>query len=125
MNIILAVIGFSILFKIGFDVPPPVVGQVYPNSPAQRAGVQVGDRVLEFDGRAQRDFTKIQLNVALVKAGESVPMVVQHPDGNRETLHITAERSPAELGGFLALGIMPSQELRGLEPDKKMLREME
>jgi len=125
MNIILAVIGFSILFKIGFDVPPPVVGQVYPNSPAQRAGVQVGDRVLEFDGRTQRDFTKIQLNVALVKAGESVPMVVQHPDGNRETLHITAERSPAELGGFLALGIMPSQELRGLEPDKKMLREME
>src|SRR3954447_20725081 len=32
MNIILAIIGFSILFKMGFDVPPPVVGQVYPNS---------------------------------------------------------------------------------------------
>src|SRR5207248_3113424 len=74
MNVILAIIGFSVLFRIGFDVPPPVVGVVHANSPAQRAGVEVGDRILSFDGKVQRDFTKIQLNVALVKEGESVPL---------------------------------------------------
>ena len=66
MNVILAAIGFFVLFLIGFDVPPPVVGAVLPNSPAQHAGVKVGDRIVEFDGKVQRDFTKIQLNVALV-----------------------------------------------------------
>src|SRR5438552_14346060 len=44
MNIVLAIIGFTVLFRIGFDVPPPVVGAVMPNSPAQKAGVEVGDR---------------------------------------------------------------------------------
>src|SRR4051794_40159481 len=34
MNVILAGIGFFALFLIGFDVPPPVVGSVMPNSPA-------------------------------------------------------------------------------------------
>src|SRR5438045_3333896 len=62
MNVILAGIGFFVLFLIGFDVPPPVVWAVIPNSPAQLADVHVGDRVLEFDGRVQRDFTKIQMN---------------------------------------------------------------
>src|SRR3954470_21125432 len=66
MNVILAGIGFFVLFLIGFDVPPPVVGAVQPNSPAQRAGIRVGDRIEKFDNRVQRDFTKIQLNVALV-----------------------------------------------------------
>ena len=35
MNVILAAIGFFVLFLIGFDVPPPVVGAVAPNSPAE------------------------------------------------------------------------------------------
>src|SRR5438093_6477037 len=65
MNVILAAIGFFVLFLIGFDVPPPVVGEVVPKSAAPRAGVRVGDRVESFDGKVQRDFTKLQLNVAL------------------------------------------------------------
>ena len=87
------------------DVPPPVVGQVFPNSPAQRAGIEVGDRVLTFDNKVQRDFTKIQLNVALVKEGESVPVEVQRPDGSKRRLEITASRADMDDSGFLALGI--------------------
>ena len=105
MNVILAAIGFFVLFLIGFDVPPPVVGQVLPNSPAQRAGIQVGDRILSFDNRVQRDFTKIQLNVALVKEGEAVPVQVQRPDGTTQTLSITAGHPDMDDSSFLALGV--------------------
>src|SRR5450432_725659 len=57
MNMILAVILFAILFQvIGFDVPPAVVGGVQAGSPAQQAGVAVGDRILYFDGAYQHDF---------------------------------------------------------------------
>src|SRR5437762_1570339 len=64
MNIILAVVFFTILFRIGFDVPPPVVGMVQPLSPAQLGGLRVGDTVISFDGRIQSDFTKIVMNTA-------------------------------------------------------------
>lgn len=51
MNIILAAIGFMVLFMTGFNAPAPVVGAVVPDSPAQYATnskgqpapLQVGD----------------------------------------------------------------------------------
>ena len=42
MNIILAIVFFTVLFRIGFDVPPALVGSVAPGSPAQQAGIQPG-----------------------------------------------------------------------------------
>src|SRR3954468_19250123 len=69
MNVILAAIGFMVLFMIGFHVPPATVGAVVPLSPAQQAtaerpednGLRVGDRILTVDGKPQRDdWTKVQ-----------------------------------------------------------------
>src|SRR5947207_9580064 len=61
MNILLAAMGFMILFLIGFRVQPAVVGSVQPLSPAQKAvdekgkvaPIEVGDRILMFDGKWQ------------------------------------------------------------------------
>jgi regulator of sigma E protease len=128
MNVILAAIGFFVLFLIGYDVAPPVVGSVLPNSPAQRAGIRVGDRILSFDGKVQRDFTKIQLNVALVHEGEAVPVVVHHagdPADKTETLTITADRQDLDTSGFLQLGIMGSPELQGPEPRKDVIKDID
>ncbi len=36
MNVILAAIGFIVLFSVGYKVPEPTVGQVVPGAPAQR-----------------------------------------------------------------------------------------
>src|SRR3954447_10692339 len=43
MNIILAAIGFMIVFMMGFRAPPAIVGNVLPGSPAAKAGLRVGD----------------------------------------------------------------------------------
>ena len=63
MNMILAIIGFTILFKIGFDVPPPVVGAVMPGSPAPVPGLRSAIESSASNSTPQRDFTKIHLNV--------------------------------------------------------------
>ncbi|MCC7352017.1 MAG: site-2 protease family protein [Phycisphaerales bacterium] len=114
MNIILAAIGFMVLFLMGFNAPPAVVGSIAAGSPAQRAGLQVGDRILYFNGAYQHDFTKISLNVALAQPGMPIPIYVEHADGRREHLTIEPEADSATRG-FLGLGVSPAMELRGIK----------
>jgi len=123
MNIILAAILFFVLFQMGFNVPPAVVGQMQPHSPAQRAGMQIGDEILYFNGKRQHDFTKISLNVALVDPHAEVPIVVRSPDGQERELKITAARQEVEPHGFLMLGINPPYMLAGADP--KVVRDLE
>jgi regulator of sigma E protease len=125
MNILLAVIGFTILFRMGFRVQPPVVGSIIPNSPAalavrasdgKAAPLQVGDRILMFDDKWQHDFTKITLNVALAGSGP-VPTYVRRVDGTEELLSVSPQRASKDSSGFLMIGVGPAAELRGF--DKK------
>jgi regulator of sigma E protease len=117
MNVILAIILFTVLFGVtGFDAPPPVIGMVAPGSPAQRAGIQVGDRLVYFGGAYQHDFNKIQMNVALAGEGTPVTAVVQRPDGSYHELTVTPRKSSTETTSFLQIGVAPSPEL--IAPDE-------
>lgn len=118
MNIILAIGLFTLLFGIGFKAPIPVVGSVRSNSPAQVAGVRVGDRIISINGREQQDFTKIGPNVALTGAGEPMDVVVERVDGTREHLQITPRYADGDPAGFLGIGIEPIPMMRGIEPGK-------
>ena len=117
MNIILAAIGFMAVFVIGFDAPPPVVGHVITGSPAQRAGLRVGDRILTIDGTRQYDFNRIVLSAALLKANAEVPVEIERPDPKDPggpTQKVTLRIKPAEMDGeikVLGLGIGQSQQL--------------
>ena len=121
MNVILAAIGFMALFLMGFKVPPAWVGNLTPNSPAQRAGLHVGDRILTFDGAPQHDFTKIMLNMALVHEGAPIHMTVERPDPStgkfqQVDLTVTPERSGGDK--FLAIGFSPPARLEGPPKDE-------
>ena len=55
MNIVLAVVVMAVVLAQGAEVPvyqdqPPVVGAVAPGSPAEQAGIQRGDLILEVAG---------------------------------------------------------------------------
>ncbi len=125
MNILLAAIGFMIVFLVGFNAPPAIVGSVVPGSPADHAvrkvgstfepaPLQVGDKILYFEGQYQHDFTKISLNVALSEAGVQVPLYVKRAGGKEEQLYVTPERETNDAKEFLMLGIGQAYELRGL-----------
>ena len=117
MNVILAAILFMVVFLIGFDVPPPVVGAMRTNAPALLAGVQVGDKVLTLDGQYQHDFTKLQLNSALLHADSDASLVVER-DGKQLQFKVRPQRDP--MTGFLSIGagVRPIYDLTGLDPKK-------
>jgi regulator of sigma E protease len=128
MNVILAAIGFMAIFLMGFAAPPAVVGAVLPDSPAQHtyryvngqkqdAPLQVGDRILYLNEKWQSDFTKIQLNVALMSEG-SVPVLVKRVDGTDDHLFISPDKPGGDFKDIAAIGIMPAYELRA--PDVEL-----
>lgn len=57
MNIVLTLAIFTVLFMVGMERPagledPPVIRFVSEDSPATRAGIQPGDRIVSIDGRS-------------------------------------------------------------------------
>jgi regulator of sigma E protease len=101
-NVISAVIVFMIVFLVGINLRPAVVGDVMPNSPAQRAGLKAGDEILEIAGESEDlDFGNIATAAALSGKNEKVQMRVRHLDGTEEDFALVAEQLPEEsLRGF-------------------------
>jgi len=109
-NVISAALIFMIVFLVGIRLPPPVVGNVLPQSPAARAGLQPGDEFVMIDGKTKDlDFTIILIAAALSNANERVPVTIRHPDGSTEHLSLTAESLPG--AQFRDFGIEPPQSL--------------
>ncbi len=140
MNILLAAIGFIILFTVGFNAPPPVVGTVNAFSPAQRAGLQPGDRVgtvnaftpaqqpglqpgdrlVSINGYSTHDWMGVILYTALVRRDQTVPVVVERPNSiggyDQLTLYVKPQR-PAGGNEFQAIGVTPSESMHPPDAD--------
>jgi regulator of sigma E protease len=133
MNVLLAAIGFMIVFLMGYESPPAEVGGVLAGSPATfamtedgvRAPLQVGDHILKLDGATQQDFGKLALTVALTHEGETIPMEVLRRDGTKENLRLTPTRAAGDSQGLLSLGIIPPATLSGPEVSDQPDAELE
>ncbi len=96
-NVISAVIIFMIVFLVGINLTPAVVGGVVPDSPAARAGLEAGDEIIEVAGKKDDlDFSNIAIAAALSGRDEKVPLRVRHKDGSEEDLALVAEELPGE-----------------------------
>jgi regulator of sigma E protease len=96
-NVISAAIIFMIVFLVGIELTPAVVGAVRPDSPAARAGLKPGDEVIEIAGeKDDLDFGNIAIAAALSGRDEKVVTRVRHPDGSEDDLVLVAERLPGE-----------------------------
>ncbi|MFN3921225.1 MAG: RIP metalloprotease RseP [Caldimicrobium sp.] len=61
-NFLFAFIAFWLVFAfVGKTYTPPKVGEVLPNSPAERAGIQKGDLILEINGKKIKSFEDLLL----------------------------------------------------------------
>jgi serine protease Do len=70
-----------------------LVGEVTPQSPAEKAGLKDGDVILEFNGRKVTDSRHLKLEVARVQPGNTVPVKVLR-DGSTKTLDVTMKQLP-------------------------------
>ena len=92
-NFLLAIaifVGFFVAF--GAPQTPNVVAGVTAGSAAERAGLRIGDRIVEMDGRSTPTFEMIG-HVASLNPGE--PVVIRVQRGTRE-LELTATLSVVE-----------------------------
>ena len=67
--------------------------QPYKGSPADRAGLKIGDKILAIDGKDATAYTTEQVSAALKgDPGTKVRLTVERLDGTRQTLVLTRER---------------------------------
>ncbi len=75
----------GLFFTAGHPFPPPVVGSVMPDSAAEAAGIQPGDRIVAVEGQPVSRFAEFSilvqrsgdrpLSIALERNGEAVEVV--------------------------------------------------
>ena len=111
----------------GMDLSPAVVGGVQLNSPADRAGIVPGDRIVEVNGEEFVDFTNVVLAPALSAKGEQISFVVEKPGGTRRSVKVLAEKGVLAAIPIRSLGIDRASSLT-IEPgirDPEDIRAME
>jgi regulator of sigma E protease len=95
MNVILAMVLFTIAYGLGEPTFPATIGKVVPGSPAAVAGLQPGDNIVSVNGRPVQLFTDLQNIVTNAITADknqhaTVPVVleVQHA-GETQTVSTT------------------------------------
>ncbi|AQT69622.1 Regulator of sigma E protease [Anaerohalosphaera lusitana] len=111
-NAISAILIFMTVFMIGLELPPAVVGNVVPNSPAEIAGLQPGDRIIQINDQEFIDFTSIPMNAAISDEGEPLELKVKHLDGSVESMDVVASKPAASSLPVRAIGIEQAGTLK-------------
>jgi regulator of sigma E protease len=114
-NFLFAIVALALLFAIsGRPFTPAEVGTVQPDSPAQAAGLQPGDRILAVDGDEIASFEQLQ-GVVRASAGRTLLFAVDRA-GERLELPVTPALRDVEdqLGNTHKVGLI------GVSPAARM-----
>jgi len=70
MNVVMAFVIAPVVYLVGIERPkaylePPVIGAVFPDSPAAKAGIEPGDRVLSVAGKPMDRFQDLIIEEAI------------------------------------------------------------
>jgi regulator of sigma E protease len=98
MNLLLPVVVFATVLGIGMPRPDPVVGTIEPASPAERAGLEVGDRIVAISGQPVTWWGDFD-DAIRERAGASLPLRIER---NGEPLDLelpVASRAGLDLYG--------------------------
>ncbi|MEO3385914.1 RIP metalloprotease RseP [Mesorhizobium sp. CAU 1741] len=106
-NFLLTIAVFAVMFSIyGKTVSEPTVAEIRPDSPAQAAGFQPGDRFVSVDGREVETFSDVQRLVS-GRAGDPIVFVMARGD---EEVTLTATPEIVEqtdaLGNTIRIGVI-------------------
>ncbi len=107
MNVILAMVLFTIAYSLGEPTYPAAIGKVVQGSPAAMAGLRPGDTIVSVNGQPVAQFTDLQNVVTKAIAADNnqnstlpITMVIRH-QGSSQTSIVTVnvrEKPPAGQG---------------------------
>ncbi|MGN0152437.1 MAG: M50 family metallopeptidase [Wujia sp.] len=89
-NFILAFI-FSIVLIHYTGCDPATLYDIVEGSPAQEAGIEAGDTILEIEGDNIYNFRELQLYMAMNNEGKPFELTLQHENGEVYTTTVTPE----------------------------------
>jgi regulator of sigma E protease len=108
MNLIFAFIFAAWAYQLGVDYIRCEVGGLTAGSPAWRAGLLPGDRVLQIGERKNPRFRDLKYGIALGDIESGVDLTIQR-DGVEEPIEIRV--FPEKLGLMPIIGVAPPQTL--------------
>lgn len=122
MNLVLAVIVMWFVLYQGaeepaYEIEPPVVGSVAEDSPAARAGIAVGERIVSVAGRAVDTWDALFMEV-LPRAEREIPIVVRGAGGRERTLQVTPDAQTRFEMGDLGVGPAVHPQIVQVMPDE-------
>jgi regulator of sigma E protease len=120
MNIMLAVALLTGVYMVHYEYPAvlderAVVGWVNPNTPAERAGIQVGDRIVRVDDIADPTWEQVEVKDAL-SPNQPLKFAIEH-DGKVTEKELVPE--PVGANQYGAMGWVPKESsvtLTTIEP---------
>lgn len=110
MNILLALVFFVIVFAmLGVPSQANIVGEINEKSPAARAGILPGDRIVAIDGAEVGNWNEI-VSVIHTNSGKDLTLTLLR-DGRERSVHVIPEYNPENKVGLI--GIKQSTERTG------------
>ncbi|MBS3872664.1 MAG: RIP metalloprotease RseP [Firmicutes bacterium] len=110
MNFVLASLIFAIIFMaVGVPTTEPLIGSVTPDWPAAQAGLQIGDRVVNIEGRDIATWTELQRAIGETTAPTITVEILR--DETRLTLSMTPRVDEAT--GRRLVGVAPANVRHG------------
>jgi serine protease Do len=94
-----------------FDLPHTngaLVAQVKEDSPADRAGIEEGDFIVQVDGKDIEDVNQLRNAVAAIKPGETVSLGVLR-DGEPKTVEVRIQAQPEDMAAAFGQGSPQAQ----------------
>jgi regulator of sigma E protease len=115
MNYLVAIIMFSLIFMMGFytfNLEEAVIGEVRSGSPAEKANLLPGDKILKVDGRQTKGWEELALSIEKSQS-EVLTLEVQRKD----RVFVVQIKSvfDSELSKKI-IGITPSKTFRRYNP---------
>jgi len=105
-NFLMAVVLTAALFVHGGEQPsyadkPVAIAGVVKGSPADKAGIEAGDRIVGFDGVNNPTWDRVALELALSAPGHSLPVKIDR-NGQLLTTSVQSEPQPFNALGYPA-----------------------
>jgi len=95
------------------DLSGALVGDVSPNSPAQKAGLQKGDIITSMNGKPVNDSNDLRMTVSMMAPGSRVDLKVTR-DGAVRDIPVTLEEMPGTQAELRQKGDATKSSLSGV-----------
>jgi len=130
MNLLFAAIVFMLVFMIGMQSLPAEIGWLQPGSPAEQAGLRIGDDILKVNKNTIRDQDDLRWAIVLAAPDEPLSITYKRTDpttgkGRVEEVTLRPEMSPDQ--NILKIGVAPPMSTRVayIVPDPALASDMQ